>query len=93
MTDKPAPVEQIIQPQDVKAADDWRAKWGHRTGSYTALVEAFAAHRQPLAARVAALEAGLRELLAHDFADECQECGISQSDAWQHARDLLGDTK
>jgi hypothetical protein len=35
------------------------------------------------------LEAVLRELLAHDFAEDCQECAIGQSEAWAKAKALV----
>lgn len=74
MTDKPAPAEQV----DRDAAADLYLKqhepaWEHdyakaaaiRAGNFNDYyVQAFARHRQPLAARVAELEAGLRMALA-----------------------------
>lgn len=35
------------------------------------------------------LRALLERLLSHDFAEECQECGIGYSDAWEDLRALL----
>lgn len=35
------------------------------------------------------LRALLERLLSHDFAEECQECGIGYSDAWEELRALL----
>ena len=35
------------------------------------------------------LRALLERLLSHDFAEECQECGIGYSDAWGELRALL----
>lgn len=35
------------------------------------------------------LRALLERLLSHDFAEECQECGIGYSDAWSELRALL----
>jgi transcription elongation factor Elf1 len=34
-------------------------------------------------------EKALRDLLAHDLAEECQECAIGKSEAWARAKDLL----
>ena len=31
----------------------------------------------------------LERVLTHDFAEDCQECGIGQSDAWKELRALL----
>lgn len=31
----------------------------------------------------------LERLMAHEFAEDCQECGIGQSDAWHELRALL----
>ena len=42
------------------------------------------AERERDAARTA-----LRDLLAHDFAEECQECSIGYSDAWARAKSTL----
>lgn len=37
------------------------------------------------------LRALLERLLSHDFAEECQECGIGYSDAWEELRALLDE--
>lgn len=39
------------------------------------------------------LRALLERLLSHDFAEECQECGIGYSDAWSELRALLDADK
>lgn len=43
-----------------------------------------------LRAENAQLRAALESLLTHDFAEECQECAIGQSQAWKNARREIG---
>ena len=35
----------------------------------------------------------MEDLLAHDFAEECQECGIGQSKAWREAKKAINKAK
>jgi len=42
--------------------------------------------------RLKALEDVLRELLAHEWAEDCQECAIGRSDAWAKAKALLNQS-
>jgi hypothetical protein len=43
--------------------------------------------------KVERLTAALADLLAHDYAEECQECGIGRSAAWKNARATLEEGK
>jgi hypothetical protein len=38
---------------------------------------------------ILAVRDALADLLKHEHAEECQECGIGRSEAWQRARRLL----
>jgi len=45
-----------------------------------------------LSAQVAELQRAVRGLLSHDFADQCQECGIGKSEAWKTAIDAAKES-
>jgi hypothetical protein len=46
-----------------------------------------------LKAKNVKLREALRAVLASDFAEDCQECGIGQYPAWEAAKAALEDTK
>lgn len=59
------------------------------TGGYASRYERALDEITSLTAERDALASHLRAILATPHADDCQECGIGQSDAWQAARNAV----
>jgi hypothetical protein len=61
----------------------------HRVGACEAVENARREARAAAIEEAAQFKTLLQTLLAHGYAEECQECGIGQSKAWENAKNAL----
>jgi len=66
--------------------------WWAWQASRAALVVVSLSDYEALKSEHDALKHAVSRLMEHDFAEDCQECGIGQSDAWAEVKTIIAGT-